>query len=86
MFYRIIYACSNIILSATNAINSPLVGFSAPIYARTPKIELILSILPLFHATSIAWRIARSTLEAEVLYFSPIDGYNFLVMLFIEKL
>ena len=41
---------------------------------------LIFSILPLFHATSIAWRIALSTLLALVSNLSAILGYNFFVI------
>ena len=53
-------------LSAINAMNSPLVGFSLGEYIFMPKMLFMFSILPLFHATSIACRIALSTFEAEV--------------------
>ena len=66
-------------LSATSAINSLFVGFSEPKYIRVPKIVLIASIRPLFHATSIACLIARYTLLGEVLNLFAIDGYNSLV-------
>ena len=57
---------SSSILSATSAMNSPLVGFSLWLYTRTPKRLLMFSIFPLFHATSMAWRIALSTFDGEV--------------------
>ena len=56
-----------IILSASSAMNSPLVGLSLGEYILMPKMLFMFSILPLFHATSMAWRMARSTLDAEVL-------------------
>ena len=48
-----------------------------------PKIVFRFSILPRFQATSIAWRIARSTLLGEVSKFRAIEGYSCLVMLLI---
>src|SRR5690606_35944434 len=40
----------------------------------------MLSILPRVQATSMAWRIARSTRDGVVLNFSAIAGYNVLVI------
>ena len=68
------YKLSKISLSATSAINSLFVGRSLPIYTLAPNIELIASVLPRFHATSIAWRIALSTLLAVVTNFLAILG------------
>ena len=68
------YKLSRISLSATRAMNSLLVGRSLPMYTLAPKMELIASIRPLFQATSIAWRIALSTLLEVVLNFSAILG------------
>lgn len=42
------------ILSAKSAISSPFVGLSLLSYTCKPKTELMLTILPLFHATSMA--------------------------------
>ena len=38
------------------------------------------STLPLFHATSMAWRMARSTRLGVVLHFFAIEGYSSFVM------
>ena len=51
-------------LSASIAINSPFVGLSSGVQTRHPKAVFSVSIRPLFHATSMACRMARSTLEA----------------------
>ena len=58
---------SSLILSAISAINSLFVGL--PLLPRIvyPKNSFKTSGLPLSQATSIAWRIALSTLDAVVL-------------------
>lgn len=61
-------------LSAIIAINSLLVGFPLVFCIVYPKYEFRVSISPLSHATSIAWRIARSTLEVVVEYFLATEG------------
>lgn len=59
--------CSSDSLSASMAMNSPFVGLSSFVATRQPNALLSVSMRPLLHATSIAWRMARSTLLAEVL-------------------
>lgn len=49
-------------LSAIMAINSEFVGLPFAADTVYPKIFSTASVFPLPHATSIAWRIARSTL------------------------
>ena len=49
-------------LSAIRAMNSEFVGFPFPLLMVYPKRLSRVSILPLFHATSMAWRMALSTL------------------------
>ena len=61
-------------------INSELVGFALSISTLWPKISSIKSQLPLFQLTSIAWRIALSTLETVESYFLAISGYNSFVI------
>jgi len=56
--------CSTASLSAIMAMNSPFVGLSSGVQTRHPKAEFSVSIRPRFHATSMACRMARSTLEA----------------------
>ena len=51
-------------LFADLAISSPLVGLSSGVHTRHPKALFSVSTRPRFHATSIACRIARSTLLA----------------------
>ncbi len=55
---------SKLSLSASIAINSPLVGLSSGVHTRQPKARLSVSTLPRFYATSIACLIARSALRA----------------------
>ena len=43
-------------------------------YIFMPKMLLMFSILPRFHATSMAWRMARSTLEGVVLNAAATEG------------
>lgn len=69
-FFLLLYYAdfnSNLNLSAIIAINSEFVGF--PLAADTvyPKMLSTVSVCPLPHATSIACRIALSTLEGVVL-------------------
>ena len=59
--------CSSDSLSASMAMNSPFVGLSSFVATRQPNALLSVSMRPLLHATSMAWRMARSTLLAEVL-------------------
>ena len=54
-------------LSASRAMNSPFVGRSLRVKTWLPKMLLMVSILPRFQQTSIAWRMARSTLLGVVL-------------------
>lgn len=61
--------CSNLSLSATIAMNSELVGFAFVMLTVYPNSEEMESIFPLLHATSMAWRMARSTRLAVVLNF-----------------
>lgn len=53
-------------LSAIMAMNSPLVGLSSGVHTLHPKAVFRVSTRPRFHATSMAWRMARSTLLADV--------------------
>lgn len=53
-------------LSAIMAMNSPLVGLSSGVHTLYPKAVFRVSTRPRFHATSMAWRMARSTLLADV--------------------
>ena len=53
--------CSMDSLSAIMAINSPLVGLSSLDATLQPKARFSVSMRPRLHATSMAWRIARST-------------------------
>lgn len=62
------------------AMNSPFVGLSSFVATRQPNALLSVSMRPLLHATSMAWRMARSTLLAEVLYHLPMLGYSSFVM------
>ena len=57
---------SNRNLSATMAMNSEFVGLDLLILTEYPNTWVIASLLPRFHATSIAWRIALSTRDAVV--------------------
>ena len=63
-------------LSAIMAINSLFVGFPRLFCIVYPKYEFRVSMSPRSHATSIAWRIARSTREVVVEYFFATDGYS----------
>ena len=68
---RLFFGCtqallSMLILSASMAMNSPLVGLSSGVQTRQPKARLSVSTRPRFQATSMAWRMARSTLLAVV--------------------
>ena len=63
-------------MSTINAINSELVGFPFPVLTVYPNRSLIVSILPRLHATSIAWRIARSTRLEVVWRFLAMVGYR----------
>lgn len=76
-------ACVSLILSAISAINSELVGLPFPLLIVYPKRSLRTSGLPLFHATSMACLMARSTLLGVVSNYLAIVGYNIFVMLFI---
>ena len=58
-FYALFNSKRN--LSAIIAINSEFVGFPLAAEIVYPKILSTASCCPLPHATSIAWRIARST-------------------------
>ena len=69
-----------LILSASMAMNSPLVGLSSGVQTRQPKARLSVSTRPRFQATSMAWRMARSTLLAVVPYCRAMLGYSSLVM------
>lgn len=72
--------CSIHDLSATMAMNSEFVGFALLILMVYPNRWEMLSMLPRVHATSIAWRMARSTRLGVVLYFSAIAGYSVFVI------
>ena len=62
-----LFLCANLNLSAIIAINSEFVGLDLEADTVYPKISSMASVFPLFHATSIACRIALSTLEEVVL-------------------
>src|SRR5690606_5164924 len=62
------------------AMNSLLVGFALVTLMVYPNRLRIDSMFPRLQATSMAWRIARSTRLGVVLYFSAMRGYNVLVM------
>ena len=62
------------------AINSLFVGFPRRLCIVYPKNEFKTSTSPLSHATSIAWRIARSTREEVVENFFATIGYKILVI------
>lgn len=49
-------------LSAISAMNSPLVGLSSGMATRQPNARFSDSTRPRLQATSMAWRMARSTL------------------------
>ena len=70
---------SSRILSAIIAMNSLLVGFPRRLWMVQPKQLLRVSTSPLSHATSMAWRMARSTRLAVVPFFLAISGYRRLV-------
>ena len=53
-------------LSAIRAMNSPLVGLSSGWATLQPKALFSVSTRPRLQATSMAWRMARSTLLEEV--------------------
>ena len=54
------------ILSEINAMHSELVGFPFPAFTVYPNNSSMVSSRPLVHATSMAWRMARSTRLAVV--------------------
>ena len=56
------------------AINSEFVGLPLLFWIVYPKKEFKVSTSPLSHATSIAWRMARSTLDVVVEYFFATVG------------
>ena len=64
LFYLILYF--SLMLSAIIAMNSLFVGFPLVFCIVYPKYEFSVSTSPLSHATSIAWRIARSTRDVVV--------------------
>src|SRR5699024_464782 len=68
------------ILSALRALNSEFVGLPFPVLTVSPNSSSMVSIFPLLHATSMAWRIARSTRLGVVWCFLAIVGYKILVM------
>ena len=61
-------------LSLIMAMNSELVGLPRSLWTVYPKYELSTSTSPRSHATSMAWRMARSTLDEVVEYFFR-DGW-----------
>ena len=63
--------CSRRNLSLSMAMNSPLVGLSSLVATLQPKALFRVSMRPRLQATSMAWRMARSTLLAEVLKRLP---------------
>ena len=65
--------------------NSPFVGLSSRENTWQPNEVFIASTRPRFQATSMAWRMARSTLLAEVEYLRAMPGYSSLVMRFITS-
>ena len=67
-------------LSAIRAMNSEFVGFPFVLETVYPKKRWRVSRSPLSQATSMAWRIARSTLEGVVWNVFATCGYNTLVM------
>ena len=62
------------------AMNSEFVGFPLVLLTVYPKNLCKVSKSPLSQATSMAWRIARSTLEGVVWNVFATWGYNTLVM------
>ena len=64
------------------AINSEFVGFPREFCIVYPKYELKTSTSPLSHATSIAWRMARSTLEEVV---EKVDRNNYMEVEYTEE-
>jgi hypothetical protein len=73
MFY---WACFILRLrqSAIMAMNSEFVGFPFMLETVYPKNYWRVSMSPLSQATSMAWRMARSTLEGVVLNFFATSG------------
>ena len=65
--------------------NSPLVGLSSLVATRQPNALFSVSMRPRLQATSMAWRMARYTLLAEVLNRRPMPGYSSLVMRLIRS-
>ena len=61
-----LFLYSNLMVSAINAMNSELVGLPFPLLTVYPNRSSSVSSFPLLHATSMAWRIARSTRLAVV--------------------
>ena len=61
-------------LSLIMAMNSELVGLPRSLWTVYPKYELSTSTSPRSHATSMAWRMARSTLDEVVEYFFATAG------------
>ena len=59
--------------------NSEFVGFPRRLWMVQPKQLLRVSTSPRSHATSMAWRMARSTRLAVVPFFLAISGYRRLV-------
>ena len=81
---REIYLCKGSQLGGTEALINML-GYiiceePGPALIVYPNISSSSSIFPLLHATSMAWRIALSTLLEVVLYFCAIVGYSSFVM------
>jgi len=77
MHYAVLSSSLN--LSANIAINSEFVGFPFEADTVYPNMLSTVSVWPLPHATSIAWRIARSTLDGVVLYLCKILEFVFLL-------
>ena len=71
-------------LSAIRAMNSEFVGFPLVLLTVEPNILCSVSNSPLAQATSMAWRMARSTLEGVVWNVLATWGYNTLVMAFVS--
>ena len=78
--------CLRLRQSAIMARNSEFVRFPFMFDTVCPKNFCKTSMSPLSHATSMAWRIARSTLEFVVLFFFAFFFYSTLVTAFIMSM
>ena len=75
------WSCS---LSAIRAMNSEFVGFPLVLETVYPKNLCRVSRSPLSQATSMAWRMARSTLDGVVWKVFATWGYSTFVMAFVS--